>query len=794
VTERGLQEIRYRSVGGWDWRLEAHHNTRHATRRHGAAGHMTGRQVSSPWLARFDWVLDRHPETEPGATGPTILTKRRDQPRSVFVRLGRLEVFLDAVLPRLEQPVVVYLGNRDQPLSRFLPNLHRILGDPRVAAVFSEHRDLDLPPVTAMPVGVHPVDLLIDDGARTLERLATQTDPGAKRDRVLVPFGRAAARFGDDAVAPPSLGAALAAGYGGGVTTAEYWEALAGHRFLLAPLGLPYDSAAPMEALTLGTIPILRRGPLAEAYAGLPVVTIDDPSEISRSSLDAWWEAHAGAFADRRFVSPAWWWARIASRMPGRKRAFLVLGPESHGTHLVTDLLVHAGCHGHAGDHSSWHGEWQEGAEDVQPWDRHPPTDEDPIVWRRSVPHLRNWPDIAAMVETLRRRGYEVRAIVVHRDRYAAIRSQLKWRHVPDVATARANIARAYPHVFAHLQAAAVPATCVTYESLVQHPAARDELLTELGLEPPKTPLETWDGNRKWYEEPAEAESPIVGPAPSPVEARFDGFPEHWFRCEPAGRVEYEQCVARGHARMRERSVVFCGLARDVADALPALIHSIEHLGTRFRDYRVVVYENDSTDDTLVRLRAWSHGNSRVDVLSERPGLPRWPHVRDPERMRQLAACRNRYLDHLLERYEADDHVIVLDTDLPRGFSHEGVAHTFGLDGWDAVGSNMLSVPSEGRPPPQRFFFDAWAFRRVGETTPSFAEVNRLHFRRGAPPVRVWSVFGGLAVYTMAAMRSGARYGGDDCEHVVLHGGMRERGFDRIFLNPSQIVLHESDA
>jgi hypothetical protein len=33
-------------------------------------------------------------------------------------------------------------------------------------------------------------------------------------------------------------------------------------------------------------------------------------------------------------------------------------------------------------------------------------------------------------------------------------------------------------------------------------------------------------------------------------------------------------------------------------------------------------------------------------------------------------------------------------------------------------------------------------------------------------------------------------YGGSDQEHVVLHDAMRRQGFDRLFLNPSQIVLY----
>lgn len=44
----------------------------------------------------------------------------------------------------------------------------------------------------------------------------------------------------------------------------------------------------------------------------------------------------------------------------------------------------------------------------------------------------------------------------------------------------------------------------------------------------------------------------------------------------------------------------------------------------------------------------------------------------------------------------------------------------------------------------------------------------------------------------MEVFRAGCRYGGGDCKHVVLHGEMRQRGFDRLLMNPSQIVVYPS--
>lgn len=785
VTTSPPAEVRLTTPSRHDPLLDLYHNTRHASPRHARLATMRGWQLRSPWLSRFDWVLDVPLETEPGERGRPVLTKRRSIPRSVFVKAGCLKQFLDHVLATLERPVAVYVGNGNLPLSKYVGSVHRLAGQPMIHAIFCENKDLDLPlpPVAAMPIGLHPADMLAGGTVRDLRRLASEVDPAAKRARVLVPCGKAAARFGA-ATETPGLAATFASGYAVESALVEYWRHLADHRFLLAPWGLPHDSPAPFEALILGTIPILRAGPLAEAYEGLPVVTIDDLAEITPARLDEWWTTHAGVVANAVFTSAAYWWSRVAARLPDGKRAFLVLGPESHGTHLVTDLLVHAGCHGRSGAHVAWQGEWPAAIDDRQPWDEALPTDEDPIVWRRSVPHLAHWPDIRGMIGSLEARGYEVRAVVVHREVYAAIQSQLKWRHVGDATTARANVERAYPYIFAHLEAAAVPATVVGYESLVHEPAAQDALLEEIGLEVPRARLEVWDGNRKWHDA-----RPARPPA-APASSRSAAFPEWWFPCSLQARPAYERRVASGRHRMRASSIVFCGLARDVAATLPEAAARIERAGAMFRDYRVVVYENDSRDETVAALRAWAERNPRVAVLTETLDAPPWTRDQSPERMRHLAACRNHYLEHVGDRYRTFGHVIVLDTDLPRGFSYEGLAHTFGGDEWHVVGSNSVSVFPEGLPPTEPEFFDAWAFRHADGTTPPLAEVNRLFFRRGDPLVPVGSAFGGLAVYTMEAWRSGARYGGDDCEHVVLHRELRARGFDRQFLNPSQIVLY----
>ncbi len=151
--------------------------------------------------------------------------------------------------------------------------------------------------------------------------------------------------------------------------------------------------------------------------------------------------------------------------------AYLVLGPESSGTRMMTRLLLAAGCIGDGGHE--------------QRWDERLPDGETPIVWRRSLPHGGDWPSIDLMTHRLRERGHRVHGVVMARDWTAVVRSQREhWGHTWE--TALDNLRTAYPYIFASLLKFQVPYVMVSYESLVQHgPQSLNDLLGSIGLTPP---------------------------------------------------------------------------------------------------------------------------------------------------------------------------------------------------------------------------------------------------------------------------------------------------------------------
>jgi hypothetical protein len=285
---------------------------------------------------------------------------------------------------------------------------------------------------------------------------------------------------------------------------------------------------------------------------------------------------------------------------------------------------------------------------------------------------------------------------------------------------------------------------------------------------------------------------PPPGRSPPLDAADFNGplFPEHAFPPLPGRAEEYFAACRRGYAAMADTRVAITGLARDVGRILPLTIRRIENLARLFADSRVVVFENDSEDDTRLLLRRWASTNRRVDVTSERLDDPVNPATRCLDRAGRMAFYRRRCQERVLELCPGFDAVIIIDFDVHGGFSLDGIASSFGRPGWDFVGSNGLICRRHGLAMNALRQYDTWAIRFDSKLTPlSSAQAGGLVYQRGEPLVPVTCCFGGLGIYTMAAYRQGC-YGGADLEHATFHRSLLAAGHERLFLNPSQLVIY----
>ena len=155
-----------------------------------------------------------------------------------------------------------------------------------------------------------------------------------------------------------------------------------------------------------------------------------------------------------------------------------------------------------------------------------------------------------------------------------------------------------------------------------------------------------------------------------------------------------------------------------------------------------------------------------------------------------MARYRQRCQEIVLEQCGHFDATIVIDLDVAGGWSEDGVAHSFGQRDWDFIGSNGLIYRREGLRINDLRQYDMWALRFDADLSPiPTAQARHYVYARGEPLVPVTCCFGGLGIYRMEAFRHG-RYGTTDTEHAGFHRELIRRGFGRLFLNPSQILVY----
>ena len=252
-----------------------------------------------------------------------------------------------------------------------------------------------------------------------------------------------------------------------------------------------------------------------------------------------------------------------------------------------------------------------------------------------------------------------------------------------------------------------------------------------------------------------------------------------------------ETVLEAGTAEMKKHKILIMGITRDNAKPLPNVIKHIEHTGAFFKDYKVIVFENDSKDGTKEILQNWQGSNPRVKILSQDFDFKKRISIAF------LAQARNYYITEMSKNKEYDDFdvIMILDLDLRYGWDLRGTMDSFSkFDQWDAVCSN--GITKRGR------MNDMFAFRNNefpflpshegywGEIVPR----GQKRYSVGDPMVPVHSCFGAMAFYKREAIE-GCVYGSikEDCEHVLFHECVVNKNNGRMFMNPSQVIRYSID-
>lgn len=295
-----------------------------------------------------------------------------------------------------------------------------------------------------------------------------------------------------------------------------------------------------------------------------------------------------------------------------------------------------------------------------------------------------------------------------------------------------------------------------------------------------------------------------------------------------------------GEELRSDKRILICGICRDVEKYIENTIENIEQLGSHFANYQVLLYENNSKDQTSFLLSEWARSNSRVSFTSETLSEENQPF----HRTERLADARNKVLEMAREpKFCEYEYLLWVDLDFLSPWPIDEIIKTTQSPiEWGAVSVNGTFRNG--------LYRDRLAFRDtnypfgpelLGNVFWKDLESSWFAFPQEGNWIPVYSAFGGLTLYKTKSILPFS-YGGlankdiEDfcgkiisktsraskymkmylniircprlliknkvplvlnnqsystiscCEHLVLYAAMAKKGFDKIFINPTMVL------
>lgn len=272
----------------------------------------------------------------------------------------------------------------------------------------------------------------------------------------------------------------------------------------------------------------------------------------------------------------------------------------------------------------------------------------------------------------------------------------------------------------------------------------------------------------------------------------------------------YLQQIESGKKYLTDKNIVILSLVRNCGDRLQKNINKfVTFADTYFKNYTIIFYENDSTDDTVNILRINSEKNDNIKFHSFTFNNEFYKSIKDLKRIKYLSDYRNSLKD-ISKNYNSD-FTIVVDFDF-EDISLNGILNSFG---WIASNENISAMAGNSFLYREVFLqedqkkyknllnYDSFAFRSSWWTdfhsshpSPLSKIDPMLWFTYwilpvGSNPINVNSSFGGCCIYKSTFYNDqSVLYNHVDCEHVCFHYNMlnKHKSF-KLYLNPSQIML-----
>jgi len=202
---------------------------------------------------------------------------------------------------------------------------------------------------------------------------------------------------------------------------------------------------------------------------------------------------------------------------------------------------------------------------------------------------------------------------------------------------------------------------------------------------------------------------------------------------------------------MLPQKVIICGVVKNVEKSIERNIQHALDTGSKFEQFKLVIYENNSTDNTKNILNKYTT-NTNIKIICENiEGYDKkennkiWAYTavtggNHPCRIEHICNARNKLLDEINKsEYDEFTHVIMIDLD-SNGWNISSILNSFNIScDWDAIFANSSHYYDYYALRTQKFPFGPEIIGDSFWNLPSYKFENEL--------IPVYSAFNGIGIY-----------------------------------------------
>lgn len=245
---------------------------------------------------------------------------------SIYVPSDGLSYFSRHLLPTIDSSFVLVSGDSDLAInhSNLGVALHDLLQNSQLLAWYAQNRDHDHLKLHSLPIGMNVHNLwsnplqwgggFILPSLQELQIQAIEKEAPAlaKRKPLIFCNWHFSVDRADRKNCYRLIDHSLCEFQSSPLPMATTWQLQSQYQFVLSPHGAGLDCHRTWEALLLGCIPIVKRATINDLFIDLPVVEINDWSEITRAKLSHWFNEIQHKQFERKKLTNQYWQALIA--------------------------------------------------------------------------------------------------------------------------------------------------------------------------------------------------------------------------------------------------------------------------------------------------------------------------------------------------------------------------------------------------------------------------------------------------------------------------------------------------